>query len=452
MTWTSRVRTGPAVVLAFAGATAGAIVMAFGPGPARAQTIETARPRTLVVGAPEGARSERADAARTGLARGLLPTSRLHTEWRVSTGTALEQAPLVDARGVTYVIGARGEVIAIARSGAELWRAPTGGVDGGPGVLLSDDTLVFVDGAGTAVAVREGRVRWRSRFGRPGSDGTTPSVPAPATLAAPLPLEDGGVIVATTHELAVLDAEGRERARTTFREPLAGPLVSALGRVVAVDRTGAVFTWLPGSPEPVRIGAFGSPIAFGSALADDHTLAAVLAGGTTFAAIDLREGTLGTRAVAPGGSAGTWLGPPAMRGANATLVLLGSTSELAVTLDPSGREVARALLATHQPAPRLDAGAPALEVPRAKATFVVDVAGTLAFVTLAGDAGAAVASGTGTEAVELLSDVCPRLPSALATGGAPAAAGIAPVGTGSFVVACRSGTVVSVGGDRRTSG
>jgi hypothetical protein len=420
MIWTPRVRIGPAVAIAFAGATAGAVVMASGPGPARAQTIETARPRTLVVGAPDGARSERIDAARTGLARGVLPTSRLRTEWRMSTGTALEQAPLVDARGVTYVVGARGEVI--------------GGIDGGPAALLSDDTFVFVDGAGAAVAVREGRVRWRSRFGRPGSDGTTPSVPGPDPLPAPLPLEDGGVIVATAHELAMLDAEGRERARTTFREPL-------------VDRTGAVFPWLPGSPEPVRIGAFGSPIAFGAALADDHTLAAVLAGGTTFASIGLREGTVSARAVAPGGSAGTWLGPPAMRGPNATLVLLGSTSELAVTLDPSGREVARALLATHQPAPRLDAGAPALEVPRAKATFVVDLAGTLAFVTLAGDAGTAVASATGSEAVELLSDVCPRLPSALATGGAPAAAGLVPVGTGSFVVACRSGTVVCVDGE-----
>jgi hypothetical protein len=146
-----------------------------------------------------------------------------------------------------------------------------------------------------------------------------------------------------------------------------------------------------------------------------------------------------------------------MRGTYATLVLLSSTSELAVTLDLSGREVARALLATHQPAPRLDAGAPALEVPRAKATFVVDLAGTLAFVTLAGDAGAAVASGTGNEAVELLSDVCPRLPNAQTAGGAPAAAGLAPVGTGAFVVACRSGTVVCVsgesgGGERRTGG
>ena len=427
-------RVRAALAIALTAALAGAGYPLLGPATARAQAMETSRPRDLVVGTPDGARADRVDAARSGLARTPLPMSHLHVEWRAPARTAIEQAPLVDARGVTYVVGARGEVIAIARSGAELWRAPTGGLDAGPAALLSDDTVVFVDGAGEAVAVREGIVRWRTRFGRPSADGYA--------SPAPLPLEDGGVVVATGREAAVLDVAGRERARTGFLEPIASPLVSALGRVVAVGRSGAVFTWVPGSPEPSRVGSFGSPITGSASLADAHTLVAVVAGGATFASVDLIRGTLAARSVATGG--GIWLGSPALRGETATLAMLGAATETAVTLDASGRESARAVLANHPALARLDGGAPQVDAPRATAALLVDPSGTVVFVTLAGDAGAFGAPGRDTDAVEILSDVCPR-PSGL-SGGA-AAAGLAPLGPGSFVVACRSGAVVGVGGD-----
>jgi len=287
-------------------------------------------------------------------------------------------------------------------------------------------------------------VQWRTRIGRPASDG--------AAFPSPLPLEDGGVIVATGHELAVLDAEGHERARTTFAEPVATSLVSALGRVVAVARSGAVFTWIPGAPEPARIAAFGSPVAGSAALADAHTLVAVVASGTTFASVDLLSGAVTTRAVATGG---LWLGPPAMRAGAATLASLGVTSETAVTFAPSGREVGRAVLSTHPAAARLDGGAPPPDALRPTSAFLVDAAGTLVFVTLSGDAGAVAGAGGVGATVELLSDTCAHAGGVLGVpgafpGGVPAssaAAGIAPLGPGAFVVACRSGAVVGVSGD-----
>jgi hypothetical protein len=417
------------------------------PDSAEGQTLDPSRPRTLVVGSPAGARSERVDGARTGFARTRLPVSALRVEWRTSAGTAIEQAPVVDARETAYVVGARGDVVAFAQGGAELWRVPTGGIDPGPLALLSDDTLVFVDAAGEAIGVRDGTLLWRSRFARPASDASA--------FPSPIPLEDGGAIVATSRELAVIDADGRERSRTTLRDP-ATSLVAVPGAVIAVDRTGGVFSWALGAADPVRVGAFGSPIVGGAALADEHTLVAVAAGGATLASVDLVHGTLGnvvTRSLATGG---TWLGPPAMRGENATLLLVGggggsasftgstpgapSGNELAVTVDAAGREVARALLASHPAPARADGGAPLPEGPHPRAALLVDAAGTVAFVTLGGDAGAA--SSTGDGAVEILSDVCPR---SIASTGEPAAAGVAPLGPGTFLVACRGGSVVAIG-------
>ncbi len=251
--------------------------------------------------------------------------------------------PLVDARGATYVVGTRGEAIAIARDGTERWRLATGAVDPGPPPLRADDTHGWVVGARAALAVRVAAVRWRARVGAR-FDGGAP---------APLPLDDGGVVVATTRDLTLLDAEGHERARAVLPEPVTSPLLAALGRVVAVAASGTIWTWLPGAREPSRLGSFGGPTEGGASLAGDHTVVAVATGQTTLAAVDLVRGTTTTRAMPPGG---LWLGPPTLRGDTATLTLLGSTSDFAVTVDASGRELARALLTTHPLPPRLDGG------------------------------------------------------------------------------------------------
>ncbi|HEX3771924.1 MAG TPA: hypothetical protein VHV30_13700, partial [Polyangiaceae bacterium] len=156
------------------------------------------------------------------------------------------------------------------------------------------------------------------------------------------------------------------------------------------------------------------------------------------------------RALAAGG---VWLGTPVVRAGLTTLALLGPTTETAVTVDPSGREVAHALLATRPAIARGDAGAPAVETAHAAGALLVDPSGTLVFVTIVGDAGAvaplrdrgddAAAASEGEPNVEILADVCPR-PAAAST--ASAAAGVAPLDVGAFAVACRSGSVVGIEG------
>jgi hypothetical protein len=345
-------------------------------------------------------------------------------------GALVEVAPLVDARGTTYVIGTRGEVVAVAPDGTERWRASTGAMQPGPGALLSDDTVVFVDAAGEAVAVREGSLRWRVRFGR-----------GDAAHPAPLTLDDGGVVVATTRDLAVLDADGRERARTTLAEPTTVPLLAALGKVVAVTASGAVWTWSPGA-EPTRVASFGAGIDDGAVLTDDHTLIAVTAARGHVAAVDLVRGTTTTRAVAP---AGLWLGPPAVRAGVAYLVLLAPTSELAVGIDASGAERIRAPLGTRLPAVTTDGGvAPLVAGPHTPA--LIDDAGTLAFATTDGAIGVIDTAAGAT--VELLADACPPFATRAVGGGGVAAptVALAPLEPGVFVAACRSGTLLAVHG------
>jgi hypothetical protein len=387
-------------------------------GAAAAQTVDTRRARTLVVGMPTGgAPVDRVDRGRTGQAQ-RLPSSGLRVEWQSSMlGLAIEQGPLVDPAGITYVLGSTGDVVAIGHDGAELWRASTGVSQPGPGALLSDGSLVFVASSGAAVAVRDGRVRWVAHFGRP-----DPQRPAP------LPLEDGGVVVATSRELALLDAEGNERARAALPEPTTSPLVSALGRVVVVAATGTLYAWDMGG-EPARIGSFGSPTDQGAALADDHTLVAVTSGHTHLTAVDLAHGTTVTRAIAP---AGAWLGPPATARGVSHLLALTQTSILVVGIDASGSEVRRTVLSSHPALLGADGGPIAIAIPP-HVPPLVDASGVVAFATAEG-AGVAVGS-----TVDTAADICP------AAGGGMAA-GLAPLQPAGFVLACRAGSVIAFRG------
>jgi hypothetical protein len=401
---------------------------------AAAQTLDVERPRTLVVGTPTaGARADRVDGARSGRTRTALPTatgsSSLRTAWRVDLRDVVDVAPVVDGRGTTYVVGARGEVIAVGSDGTEAWRISTGAVIPGPPALLSDDTLVFADAAGDALAVRDGALRWRVRFGHTDANRQVPP--------APLPLDDGGVVVATSRELTVLDAAGHERARARLPEPTALPLLAAQGKVVAVTTSGAVWTWTPGALETTRVGGFGGPIEDGAALVDDHTLLAVAAGRVHLASVDLLRGTTSTRAVAP---AGLFLGPPSIRDGSAALLLQAPGGDLVVTFDASGSETQRALLATRPPQVSPDGG-PVVMAAAPHTPPLVDSTGTFAFATADGAVG--VMSGG---IVDLLAGVCPQAR-------APAAptAGLAPLGPGAVVAACRTGLLVALRDASRAS-
>jgi len=406
------------------GAAVGAAVLATAAG-STGQTVDVQHPLTIVSGTPAGgARTDRIDSFRSGCSRDPLPAGGLASTWHIGVGAFLEHAPVVDAQGTAYVVGSRGEVVAVGRDGSERWRAATGAAQAGAPVLASDETLAFVDAAGIAVGVREGVVRWRTRFGR--SDTSRP---------APLALDDGGVVVATAHDLATLDAEGHVRSRTALPEAASAPLVAALGKVIAVTVSGAVWSWSPGAAEPTRLGSFGAPVEGGAVLGDDHTLLAITAGGAHLAAMDLARGTVATRAVAP---AGVWLGPPSVHAGAATLQLLAPAADVAVVLDASGAETARIVLGMHPP-PAITDGGPVVIAPVPHTAPLVDASGTLVFATTDGSVGAARTSGA--SRVDLVAGICPPNDHA-----EPAVAGIAPIGPSAIVVACRAGALVALQG------
>jgi PQQ-like domain len=392
------------------------------------QTIDVERPRTLVVGMPSvGARTDRIDPSRTGHVRAMLPHSDLRTEWRVSLGEPVQRGPLVDARGVTYVVGTHGDVLAISRDGTEKWRASTGTRQPGPAVLLSDDTFVFVDSGGDVVALREGTARWRARLGE--KDGENRDYPAP------LPLRDGGVAVATAHALTVFDAEGHERARAEMIEETSVPLLAALGRVVVVGSSGAVWAWTPGALELDRIAGFRARISDGAALEDDRTLVGV-DGQSRLLALDLLRGTVTTRATAPPGT--LLLGPPATRGTATYLLRLTPTNEEVVGVDERGVEVLRTTVGSHVAAVSVDGGPGPVALPPHTAPLV-DNDETVAFATTTGAVGTANRTGAA-----LLPFACPQSVPAIPR--APPVAGLAPLGEDAFVAVCSAGMVLAVRG------
>ena len=337
-------------------AAAGSAALALGgwlanaPVVARAQPIDPARPTTIVVGVPAGARTDRVDTARTGLSRTPLPASGLHAEWRVSAGAPLEHAPLVDARGSTYVVSARGEAIAIARDGTERWRVSTGASDPGPAALLSDDTLVLVDDvSGDALGGARGRRALALARRDRGFDEPRRRCPW-ATGASSWPRR-------ATWRFSTRGAtSGRG---PLLPEPAAAPLLWAAGKVVAdrgqrrgldVDARGRGA--VPGGelrlPHRGRRGARGrSHVCWRSSRARPASRRSIC-----FAPAPRASHARSRRAVS--GSARRPCGAT-----RATLAVLGPASELAVTVDASGRELARALLAGRLPSARADGGAPA---------------------------------------------------------------------------------------------
>jgi hypothetical protein len=400
---------------------------------ALAQRFDARRPQTLVVGlSPGDAPADRVDARRTGFARSRLPTSSLRPVWRRSIGLEIDDAPLVGQDGEVIVIATRGDVVTFSPDGMERRRVSAGLGAPGPGVILASGTIVVVNGAGEAVGIRDGVIRFRTHVGERNAP----------QKAAPLALDDGGAVVAVGAELTSLDAEGNVRARATLPEPAAWPLVPGLGKVVAVAAGGAVYAWAPGR-EPVLAGSFGGAVEGGAVAVDDRTLLAVV-DGTHLSALDLERGVTATRSLA---SAGLYLGPPSIRGTTTHLLALTLGSVIATSIDPAGQEVGNHVVETPSLALLTDGGAAPLLAPTRTPTLV-DAAGTLAFGTPDGHIGVVTASG---EVETLGESICtggrsPRWP---APGSAPGHAGggfagFAPAGDSGFVVLCESGQLARI--------
>ncbi|HQY61790.1 MAG: hypothetical protein IPF92_02155 [Myxococcales bacterium] len=399
--------------------------LALGAG-AAADGFDPRAPHAVVVGAPRGAAPVvRVNAARDGLTQDPLPSKKLHVAWRKSTGAPLEGPPVVDERGRVIVAGARGDVVVLSPDGVELSRAATGAQGAGPLALTADGTAVFTTSSGDVVGARGATRRFLVHAGAPSS-----------FKVAPLPMRDGGFVVAVGAALVLLDTEGQERARAHGPEPFVGTLVAVGARVLGASRGGTVFSWSPGG-EIVRVGSFRAPLDGGLTVEDGVRLLAVT-DGRQVTELDLARGATRPRGTAPQGS--IYLGPLALSRGYIVLQGVGLGSTYLVVLDRTGRET-RVPFGPSSPTliPLLpDGGTPPLVAPPHTGALV-DARGTIAFLTPTGVVGvSSPESGTST----LAEPVCGPSVGRLAV-----IPGLAPAGPQAFVVACENGAVVKVVGE-----
>lgn len=394
---------------------------------ADAQKVDPRRPTTLVVGAPGGASPmQRVDARRSGMSKAALPSGRLAVAWRKTIGLSIDQAALAGSDGTLAVVTTRGDVVFLDDAGEERGHVSVGAGSVGPAVMTSDGTIVFTTSSGEAVGVKRGtgstpssRPRFTTRIGGDRN-----------ARAAPLALDDGGVVVASSTDLVVLDAEGNIRARTALPETIAAPLLASGDKVLAVGASGAVFGWTPGR-EPARLGSFGAPVDGGATLADATTLVAVIET-NHLVELDIARGVRSTRAIA---AQGLYLGPPSVRpgpsGTSiATMLAMIPSRGFVVSVDSAGQETLRAPIETRSPQTLPDGGAAPLVAP-AHVGPLVDARGTIAFAAMDGHVGIVTPEG----AVETIADqVCSR--------GGSKTAGLTPFGLASFAVTCLDGGVV----------
>jgi hypothetical protein len=339
--------------------------------------------------------------------------------------------------------------------------------------VLSDGTLVVLNGAGDFLGLRRHAIAFRTHILEPGAlvrfdvrmNGQfhpSPRIaggrvrrpvmadrdPSGTLRMSTLPLEDGGVVLAFDRALVLLDADGGVRARSEAPVPLASPLLALAHSVAFVGDTGDVYEWaLASDPESVRPrGTFGGAVEGNVVVEDARHLLAIVKG-SRLVSLDLVTGIAETRASATGGAFSDGL---ALARGTAYLQEITLAGTHLTTVDGAGHSGSYATLLTVQGLASLglpDAGAGAALAPVGTKLFV-DPSGTVAYATIDGHVGIA----TATTKHELGHLPCGAPPAPAANPYAqryrPSVgfAGLVPAADGAFVVACEGGGVSMVKG------
>ncbi len=405
---------------------------------AYAQRIDPKHGATLTIGQSTGpAPTVRQDARRDGLAHDALPRGPLRVAWRYATGGGQVDQPLVVSSDAIVVVTSHGDVVWLAPDAGEghgeLARQSIGiaATGSSPPALLADGTVVVVGGSGEALAVGVDKngPRFRTQLaGSPSGEGLD--------AVGPLALDDGGVVVATASEIVVLDASGNVRTRAALPEALVGPLMASDGKIVAVARSGVVYSWSPGGASGLdvsRVGSFQqSPrtqIEGGAAMSSPTSLVAVV-DDARLMTLDLRQGLAVPLATFQGGG---FLGPVAFRRGVAYAMAAVPGHTFVVGVDSAGQEVLRVPVASSTVI-TADGGAPVYATPP-HVPVLVDETGTVAFASPEGAVGVVDPAGV----ASTLDGVCVR-----PLRGTRGVTSLVSGGPGAFLLTCANGTVVRV--------
>jgi outer membrane protein assembly factor BamB len=425
-----------------------------------AQRVRPGEPLSVIVGAPLGPTvMDRLDARRSNRSASPLPTQSLRIIWSRKLHR-MTHTPLVLEDGSIVAIAEDGETLFLNADGTDKAHLAFGPGPMSAPALLSDGTVVAVNGAGDAVGAQHAAVRWRTHVADPpasaeessrrrgrvfmhhGRRVSQPESEETWTAGSPLSLDDGGVVVSIDRHLVCLDSRGTVRAQATAPESIGYPLVATSHAVAMITDSGEVFEWTPGDEAVQRRGSFGAAIESVAALEPPRDLLAVM--GNHIMALNVTTGELSQRSAS---DRGVYVGPPTLLPDGLLVQEMTPTGTRAVHLEHAAPLQVIAML-TPQGAQAMGDGGALVFLAPTHTALLADPAGAVAYGTVDGRIGVA----STTEKTELGEYVCghPAPPSADPyRGGRPSAGfvGIVPAGPKAFVVSCEDGNVSLIRGD-----
>jgi hypothetical protein len=373
------------------------------------ESIDPTLPQSWTVGAPRGAAPMgRVDARRSGRSASPLPSAP-RVLWRARVQGGIAHAVVVDGTGAVVVASQIATLTQLRPDGKIAWSARTGALPAATApVLLSDGTRVVLNGGGELLGFdASGKQKISAKL----------ALVTSMRVAEPLPLEDGGVVVAAGRSALRLDRSGSTQASARLDAEIVA-LVARGSDTLLVTERGEVHSWHPPA-EPSRLGSFAGRID-GVALARGRLTAVV--DQKKLVDLELSTGLRSERTEPPGGLAG----PPALSadGTSRTLTPDG----LLLAHDAKGNETVRVAL---EPASQLgDGGSAIFGGAGGSPPVIVDDQRRVGFVRPGLDAGIVDPSGTirAAKGAACLDPI-----------------GVAPAGSARMVLACRSGVVYMIG-------